>query len=885
MRRAWARLAAMFRRNSLDRDLDEQVRSHLQLLEDEYIAQGMSPREARDRARRDFGGVDQIKEVYRDQRSYPVLENLWQDLRHSFRLCRRNPAFTVAAVISIALGIGANTAVFSLFNAILLSRLPVAHPQELISIAKTGGPVYFRGFSYPLFVKLRDRHDLYQDIVAATHTTRVRLTASASSGFAWKEYVSGNYFQMLGVHPTAGKLITDGEAQYPGAMPVAVLSYDFWRDRFAGRSDAIGQAIRIDDTVFTIVGVAAQGFRGIDTEGRVDVWLPLGCYDASWMNNHGANWLRLLARRLPAVPNEAVRSAVQTMYEQDVRDHLKTNPWGRDMLALRTEVEPAAGGLSYLKEQFAGPLQVLFVLTSVLLVIACANVAGLLLARGSARRKEIAMRLSIGASRLRILQQWLTESFVLAFSGGVLGIALASWTARMLVAFLPSTDNLILPDVGLDRTVLLFALAATTVSALAFGGLSAWRSLAFDPAPALKETNSAPRTRLLSRRALLVTEVALCVVLLAGAGLFARTLASLRWIDPGFRQEGVLTFWLDLPKNYKAADSASLHTKLLDSLNTMPGVVSASTATTGPYRGGRMTGSMVIFTPQGRRTAFVDEQIVTQKYFETLGVTPVRGRLFEHSDRGAAQLPAVVNQNFAREYFGTADPTGSTISLDPDKVEVAPRIRIVGVVPDIRHYGLREKSTPYVYILQDERRPSSSGCFLVRANVPPDTLLPAIRRQIQDLDQNAAITSAITLEQTVNGSLVRERLLATLSAIFGLLALALAAVGLYGLLSYVVVQRTSEIGVRIALGATRGNVLRLVMRDALVLLGAGVAIGLPAAFAVSQLAASFLYGVKPNDPATVIGAALLMIATGAVAAFIPSRRAASTDPITALRYE
>jgi predicted permease len=650
--------------------------------------------------------------------------------------------------------------------------------------------------------------------------------------------------------------------------------------------DVIGRSIRLDEETFTVIGVAQRGFRGIEAERRADVWIPLGCYDRTWLTSRSADWLRLLARRLPRRSDETVQSALQSMFREDVLDRAhKDSPWRRELLRLSVAVEPAAGGLSYLKEQFAAPLRILLILTGVLLLIACANVAGLLLARGSARRREIALRLSIGATRARILQQWLTESFLLAAAGGALGLFLAVWSARLLIAFLPSTDFMLPPDINLDATVLLFATAAVTVAALAFGGLSAWRSLAFDAAPALKDGGAGSKSRLASRRVLIVAQVALSFVLLVGAGLFVHTLAGLRWTDPGFRPDGVLTFWLDVPKSYKAEQTIALQTRLLERLGTIPGVTAASTASMGPFQAGRSTTSMVIFTPEGRQTAYIDDQVVSEQYFESLGATPVKGRLPTHADTASPVRVAVINQSFAAEYFRGRDPIGGRIGLDPSKLDGGPPVEIVGVVPDLRHYGLREQTTPFVYLLDDNKTLSPWRSFIVRSQLPPQTIIAVIRRTARDVDPNAAITDARTLDDRVNESLMQERLLATLSSVFGFLAVSLAAVGLYGLMSYVVVQRTSEIGVRIALGATRGNVIRLILRDATLLVIAGLAVGIPAALMTARLASAFLYGVKPHDAWTLVAAASLMIFAGSVAALLPSRRAAATNPITALRYE
>ncbi|HWR51470.1 MAG TPA: ABC transporter permease [Bryobacteraceae bacterium] len=875
----WKRLRATFGKRRLDAELDDEVQFHLEMLEQEHRARGLTEEDARLAARRDFGGITQVKEVYRERRGLAFIETFAQDVRYGARVLRRNPAFTLAAVLSLALGIGANTAVFSVFNALLLRAVPVQNPRELVSIRKTGGPQYLSNFSYPLYKQIDARRDLLKGAAASTYAQRARITtrSGGAAGFAWLENASANYFELLGLRPAAGRFFAKGE-DTPGTEPVAVVSHDLWRTRFASEPGVVGRAITIDGTPYTVIGVAPAGFRGLDTVSRADIWVPVGVLGAERLANSRFNWLRVVGRRKPGVPLETISAAADTIYRAELHSKGSLNsPWRKIELAMRAQADSAGAGISTLRDRFKEPLTILLALVGMLLMIACANVANLMLARGAARRREMALRLSIGASRMRLVRQCLTEGFLLAALGGVLGLVFAIAGSGSLVAFLPAGDNVTPLDVRPDGTVLLFTAVVSLGSALLFALVPAFRATRVDPGPGLKErgaVHGAP-ARFGLGRALVAFQVTLSLVLLVGAGLFVRTLASLRTIDPGFRQENVTVFWLDLPKQYKPEDADQLQRKLLDRLSAVPGVLNASCASLGPYMSGKASSDVTVDTPAGPKQAYVDQQYATPAYFATLGIPLLRGRVFDEHDKNVA----VVSELFVEENFGREDPIGRRLSINGGSI-------IVGVVRDVLQQGLREKPAAMMYLpMSASRIPRAYVSYQVRTAAAPDGMIETFRRELASIDPIVALTDARSLAARVDESLMRERLLATLSGFFGALALALAAVGLYGVLSYSVARRTGEIGVRMALGAARGTVLWGVIRDAAVLIGVGIAAGLTIALAAARVTASLLFGIEPKDAATYIAAAGLLAMVALLASWFPARRAASISPTQALRHE
>jgi predicted permease len=883
------RMFPAFRRRRLDRELDEEIASHLAMQEDEFRRQGMSPEAARAAARREFGGVAQAKEDYRERRGGAGIESFAQDVRYALRGLRHSPGFAAAAVISLALGIGANSAIFSLFHALMLRLLPVENPQELVSLYRTGG--WGKGYvSYPLYREVAGRSDLFSGVVARTGVEKVRFTPRQGDReeFTQREFVSGNYFQVLGVAPAIGRLFTEDDNRTPGAHPVAVLSYDLWNNRYAADPAILGAKILVDEQPLVVIGVAAPGFHGVEVERRAQVWVPAMMSGMS-VSNPGMWWLWIVARRRPGIPPRQLQPALDVLMQQHLNAAYGTNnntAFRKRMMEQRLEVREAGIGLSMLREEFGRPLSVMMAAVALVLLAACANVANLLLARGAARQKEIALRLSLGATRARLVRQALTETVVLVAAGGALGAALAAWGQRTLLRFLPaSAANPF--DAGPDRAVLWFTLAIAAFSALLFGVGPALRSTAVHPSAGLRIVRGSLSGSPLLRRVLVVAQVAFSVVLVALAALFGHNLFSLRAVDLGFTNRNVIALSLDFPRALRSEIREPTR-RLAEQLAALPGVMSVSYGFPGPFLMG--VSSATIRVPGSERTARdpadVETAHIAPRYFETIGTPLVVGREFDRNDMENPRRVAVVNEAFVRAFLpAESRPEGRRLSFDDSKPEGGEPTFIVGVVRDIRHGGIQKPSKPTVYVPIDQDKNAGMPTILLRTQATPAALMQRIYRELGRIGPSIALSQIGTLRQQVDDSIFEQRLLAALGGFFGGLALVLAAVGLYGVVSYGTARRTGEIGIRIALGAPRARVVWMILRDSLLLVALGVALGLPAAMAAARAVDSVLFGIRPADPFTFVSTALLLAATGLAAAFLPASRAAGLEPSQVLRHE
>jgi predicted permease len=884
----WQRMIELFRRSRLDRELDDEVGFHLSMMEAEFRAKGMSEEDARAAARREFGGVAQAKESYREERGVPRLENLARDAQYALRGLRRNPGFTAAAVLSLALGIGANTAVFSLFHAVMMRSLPVAHPEELVMLYRTGGWGLYGVTSYPLYKDLRGRSDLFRGLVATSGARNVRFSASPEDRmqFVQQEFVSGEYFRVLGVQPVIGRVFTDEDNQTPHAHPLAVLCYDFWRTRLGGDPRVLGRTLTVDEQPLTVIGVAAPGFRGVQVETHADLWTPIMMSRDNVMQA-GMHWLYLLGRLVPGMSRARLQSAVDAAMQQYLEAHYGKNSnaaFRRMSMEQRLEVRPAGVGVSMLRDMFGKPLMILMAAVGLVLLAACANVANLMLARGASRRRETAMRFSLGATRARLIGQAVTECLLLAGGGCVLGIGLAYWGTQQILRFLPGLPAQRL-QAGPDGAVLAFTLAVSVVSVLLFGLAPAWRSTAIHPAMALRSGADAGWVagRQRFRRALVIAQVAFSVVLAVLAGLFARSLAQLRGVDLGFRDRNVVAFTLNFPASWKLADRSAAQRRMVSLVESLPGVQSVSYGFPGPFQMGMSSWTVrVPGSPQAsQEPVTVAVHTVGARYLETIGSIPLLGRDIDRQDTTNSPNVAVVNQAFVREFLSNdPHPLGRVLSFEDESTH------IVGVVRDIPHQGLREKIEPTVYVPAEQRKSMGGNpTILVRSQLPTSALLPDLRREMEKLGSQVVMDEPKTLAAAVDESIFQDRILATLGGCFGGLALLLAAIGLYGVIAFGTAQRAGEFGVRLALGAQRGDVLWIVLRDALLLVTAGLAVGLPASVFASRYVGSVLFDVKPGDTASFAGTAVVLVAVGLAAAFVPARRSAGMDPMRALRHE
>jgi predicted permease len=880
-----------WRRKVRERDLEREIRAHLELEAEEQRERGLAPEEARNTARRTFGNPTLVTEEARAVWTWTAFDHLAQDVRYALRTMRKNLGFSTAAVLSLALGIGANTAIFSLIDALLLRSLPVRNPGELVQVMLVEDGHTIDSFGYPSIGALAARTDLFAGLCGFTSYSFNLISGDGAERVA-AALVTGGYYQTLGLQPFAGRLLTPADDQ-PGAPPAAVLSYDYWANRLGRDFNTIGRSLQIEGKPVAIVGVSAPGFIGANVGDAANLTLALAALpqlkpERAAQLESNSQWIRVLARPQPGISIAQAKARLAVIWPRmaSIATTARMNPKRREaLLASSIDLVPGGTGSSYLRGQFRRPLLVLMGITGLVLLIACANFANLLLARGTARAKEIALRFAIGAGRGRIVRQLLTESLMLSLLGATLGLALAGIGSRLLVALLSTGRSVVLLDLRPDASVLLFTSAVAIATGILFGLMPALRATASGPGPALKaDAGITPRTRSRLLPALVTSQVALSLMLLVGAGLFVRTLRNLQQIDPGFRREGVLLVNLDASRaGYRDTRLTATYQALLDRFAGHPGVVSASLSNNTPLSGGIHTDWVSINgqPPDGSTAHF---NSVSPRFFDTLGTPRVLGRDFaEHDEPGAASV-AIVNEAFVRRYLPDRRPLGQQVSQERPS---AKPMEIVGVVKDAISFSLREPPPPTVYVpyLQN---PESVGfiTFEIRVGGSLSQTAALVRDDLRTRFPHTPVQAQVLpLTEQVDRALIQERLLAALGTCFGALALMLAGVGLYGLLAYTVTRSTNEIGIRMALGAMRGEVLWLVLKSALWLVSLGIAVGIPAAWAASRLINSMLFGLTATDPLTIFGATLMLILAALLAAFLPARRATHVDPMVALRYE
>jgi predicted permease len=826
-------------------------------------------------------------------------DEMFQDLRFGARMLLKSKGFTTAAALSLALGIGANTALFSLIDAILLKPLPVKQPEQLVVVGTDAfqqpGKVS-SSFSYPVFRDLREQNSVFSGMFAHD-ALPMGLSGGGQTERVLCELVSGNFFSVLGVNPHLGRVFTEADDQTPGAHPVAVISYNFWQRRFGADPQIVGQTINLNNYPFTVIGVATQGFHGIEVGVAPDVRIPMMMDELvrprsgpPIFERRGNMWLSVMARLKPGVSIQQAQAGADTVFqvirEPDVRQIKGDSPDSQYFRSLRIRLESAKTGSSNLSRQFARPLIVLMLLVAVVLLIACLNVANLLLARATTRQKEIAVRLALGAGRLRLMRQLLTEGFLLSALGGALGLIFARWGTDVLLGFLPQGRIPTALEIKPDLRMLGFTLGVTILTGLLFGLAPAVQATRPDLIPALKQETAAPsgrNRRWELRRLLVVLQVALSLVLLVGAGLFVRSLRNLRAVDDGYHTDQVVTMALDPAQSgYKIEQSRSFYAQLGERVAALPGVKSVTYTRNLPMGGGfsRIGIEAQGYQPRpGEEMAVLLNQIAPQ-FFGAFGITLLTGRDFNAQDTPDTPKVVIVNESLARRFFGAESPTGRRITLENYK-----DLEIVGVVADAKYRSLWEAAPQTAYIPYSQYDSLGGRRLCVRAAGDAGAIVAAIRREARSLDPNLPVFNVKTFADQINESVIRERLVAMLSSFFGLFALLLASLGLYGVMAYAVARRTREIGIRMALGARPRAVLWLAMRETLLLVFIGIVVGLPVALAASRLTEGMLFGLAPNDPLTVALAALAMIASAALAGYLPARRAARVDPMVALRHD
>jgi predicted permease len=815
------------------------------------------------------------------------MNGLLQDLRYALRQLRKNPGFTAVAVLTLALGIGANTAIFSLVNALMLHMLPVREPGQLVELLhRYPGEPQLNGFSPQAYQLMRDHNHVFSGLIAAAyqpfHVRGEGLELQTVEG----GYVDGSFFPVLGVKPAIGRLIGPEDDRAGDPSAVAVVSWSYWKSRFNLDPGILGKQIIVEDVPVTIVGVAPRKFTGLKVESSQDVWLPLAMQSTIVRSGLGWGSLWLVGRLKPGVPINQAQAEMAVLYESTLEEQAKAtnNPFIRKM---KFEMEPAGAGLSQLREEWTRPLVLLMAVVGLLLLIACTNLASMLLARGATREHEMALRLSLGAGHFRLARQVLTESLLLSVLGGLLGVYVAYFGAGVLVRIITAERRPGPPlefHVQTDIRVLLFTAAITLLTILLSGLVPALRAMRTAPVSSLRQAGSTGETRLrrMFGKSLVVSQVALSVVLLSAAGLFVRHLLRLRHLDLGFHPDHVLLMTLDPARSGYDHERLSLaYQELLQHVEAIPGVRSATICAPSPISGAGANRGVTVEGYQAKPGEIrnVMESWVAPKYFVTLGTPLLAGRDFSFQDKGRPRV-AIINKTMARYYFGNSNPLGKHVTFDSD----GQPYEIVGVAGDAKYMEMREASLRTIY-LNTFQESSVDSRFALRTSVDPGAVAPDIQRTVRELLKTVSVKSVTTLADQVDASIVPERLIATLSLWFGALGALLAALGLYGLLAYTVARRINEIGIRMALGATRSDATRMVLGDALGMVCMGLAVGAPIAFWSESFAASLIPDLQIRGAVPIASGAVAMIAIALLAAYVPARRAARVDPMVALRYE
>lgn len=829
------------------------------------------------------------------------------DLKFALRILRRSPLFACIAVLSLGLGIGANTAIFSLMDQLLLRLLPVKDPESLVMLyqqgSNMGGNDGERTNSYPIYQDFQQRAEAFSEVFCQK-TAEVSITLDGQTEMVTADTVSGNFFSALGVKPAIGRLFNSQEDDqaYKG-HPVIALSHDYWMTRFAGDKDVIGKKVLVNNYPMTIVGVSAPGFSGVDPARSPKIRVPIlmkPIVTPAWdgLNYRRLQWVRVFARLKPGYTPESAQASLQVLFTQ-IRRYEATLPEAKNWTAAQRErflkgmvvVEKAGTGYSQLRNSFSGALTVLMCMVGLVLLIACVNVANLLIARAVARQKEIAVRLSVGASPRKLVRQLLVESFVLAVAGGALGILLAVWITKGLLSLLPSGNAVLMLSANPNGRILLFNIGLSLLTGLIFGLAPAFRSTRLDIWSTLKDavgsvasTGGAVR----ARKVLVAAQVALSFLLLFGAGLFVQSLQNLRETRSGFKNvEQLLSFQLDPALNgYTLQSAKRFYQEMLENIRALPGVQSAGYARAAVLAGAAWGDGMLVeghAAKEGENThAMVN--FVSPGFFQTMGVPLLEGREFDERDTAESNPVCIVNRTFAEQYFPGRSAVGRRVGsaiLRGGKLDLT----IAGVAENALYNGPREGSRRQVFFAEPQERHLGGKTFYIRTTLDSSQMFGAIQNAVKTLDPAIAAHEMRTLESQLDQTLLIERLMAMLSAGFGGLATVLAAMGLYGVMAFVVGRRTKEIGVRMALGAGRRSVVWMVMKEVLLLLGIGLAVGVPAAIVLGRLVSAQLYGIKANDPWVAASAVLLLSAIGAFAGLIPAWRASRIDPLLALRYE
>jgi len=830
------------------------------------------------------------------------MASFWQDLRYNLRLLRLSPGFTIVAILTLALGIGANTAIFQLISAIRLRSIPVKNPQELgtvrIADRNWGSGQFSSQYSqltFAMWQQIRMRQEGFAEI-AAFSDRRFNLSTGGEVRYARAIQVSGDFFHVLGVNPLIGRLLGPSDDQPGCGIGGADISYAFWQRNFGGDPSVIGKRLTLDGNSFEVIGITPSAFKGISIGDSFDVAVPL-CTEPvlSPRNNRltirHAWWLATIGRLKPGwtiVRAAAQINAITPAVLQETIPPFYDAEATKKFLAYKLSAFPAETGFSRLREDSETPLWLLLGISGLVLLIACANLANLMLARASARERQITIRQALGATRARMIRDLLSESILLALAGSACGLFLAFAVSRLLVAFISTSDNQIFLDLGMDWRVLAFTTALAVLTTVLFGLAPAFRATRAEPATLLQSGSrgmSAGRERFGLRRILVVSQVGLSVVLLMGALLFARSLRNLVTLDAGFQQSGILITSVDFKRLHLPEDRfADYKREIVKHISSIPGVESAAAAMLIPFGGDTWNDNVLIEgSDEDKGSAWMN--YLGPGYFHTIGTPLLAGRDFDDRDTATSVKVAIVNQAFARKMFKGADPVGRRFRIHEPPGEPRPLYEIVGVTGDNKFQDMHEEFKPFMYFpAPQQQKPSPDDQILIKSSLPVTSLMASLKQTIADLNPGIDIEFSV-FKTKIHDSLLQDQLMATLSGFFGFLAAILAAIGLYGVMSYMVVQRTREIGIRMAIGAKRGDVVKMILREAGVLTLAGLVIGSGLALGAAQAAKSMLFGLKPRDPLTLVIAIVTLSVVASLASFWPAYRASKLDPLTALRYD
>jgi predicted permease len=834
------------------------------------------------------------------------MENLLQDFRFGLRTLGKNPGFTIVAILTLALGIGANAAIFSLTDQVLLRLLPVERPRELVVLASPGvnhGRVWSDSdggpsFSYPMYKDLRDRNEVFTGLLARFHV-QVNVAGEGQSQLAEGELVTGNYFQVLGVRPFLGRVLTAQDESAPGANPVTVLTYGYWTRHFGSDPNILNKQLAVNGSSLTVVGVARPGFTGVQVGQIPDLFIPITMKAQMTPNWDGLadrddHWVTMLGRLKPGMPANKAQAGLAALYRALMEGDataLKLSPRDRqEFVSRKLVLDTGSHGRPILQHDTQQPLLVLMAMVGLVLLIACANLAGLLIARGEGRQREIALRLALGAGRLRLVRQLMTESLILALVGGAAGLALASWMLSVIVNSIPESEGASGLTSRLDYRVLIFACVVSLVTGVLFGLAPAIRATHTDLQSVLKDQGvnvSGGRTNVRVRKFLLISQIALTAVLLAAAGLFAHSLLNLKTQDLGVRPDHVLEFSISPELNrYTPPQTIALADRIRKSVEPLPGVRAASESEIPMLADSNSSSNITVpgYNPQEDEDMDVDQNWVGPNFLATMGIPLLNGREFSEADTSTSPKVAIVNEAMARRFFVGRNPMGLHFGFGGGK-DVKLDTEIVGIVKNSKNTDAKAMARPFVFLPYAQSEHAGNATFYVRTNQDPASLTVTARNLIQAMDSNLPVYGVKTLTTQLDELLFTDRLVTVFSLGLGLLASLLAAVGLYGVMAYAVARRTREIGIRMALGATQQNVAWMILREIIGMLAAGLGIGLIVAYGIGRVVESLLFGVKAGDPIVFVIAAGLLVAVALLAGWLPSRKAANVDPMVALRYE